>query len=42
MKQALVGQEVYREEENSHLGWPDHTIVILEEGEGPSLSNTSM
>ena len=27
MKQALVEQGVYREQENSHLGWPDHTPV---------------
>ena len=26
MKQALVGQGMYREQENSHLEWPDHTL----------------
>ena len=25
-KQALVGQGMYREQENSHLEWPDHTL----------------
>ena len=28
MKQALVKQGMYREKENSHLGWPDHTGVL--------------
>ena len=26
MKQALVKQRMNREQENSHLGWPDHTL----------------
>ena len=25
MRQGLVEQGVYREQENSHLGWPDHS-----------------
>ena len=25
MKQRLVEQGMYREQENSHLEWPDHT-----------------
>ena len=25
MKQALVGQGMYREQEKSYLEWPDHT-----------------
>ena len=25
MKQALVEQRMYREQEKSHLEWPDHT-----------------
>ena len=25
MKQGLVQQEMYRKQENSHIGWPDHT-----------------
>ena len=28
MKQALVRQGMHREQENSHLGWPDHTGVL--------------
>ena len=28
MKQALVEQGMYREEENSHLEWPDHTVDL--------------
>ena len=24
VKQGLVEQEMYKEQENSHLGWPDH------------------
>ena len=32
MKQALVGQGMYREQENSHLEWPDHTVGHLENG----------
>ena len=31
VKQALVGQGMYREQENSHLEWPDHTHGFLEE-----------
>ena len=27
VKQGLIGQAVYREQENSHLEWPDHTHV---------------
>ena len=27
MKQALVGQGMYREQENSHPEWPDYTIT---------------
>ena len=30
MKQALGKQGLYREQENSHLGWPDHTLVNYE------------
>ena len=26
MKLGLVNQGVYREQENSHLEWPDHTL----------------
>lgn len=26
MEQALVQQEMYREQENSHLGWSDPTL----------------
>lgn len=29
---------LYRERENSHLGWPDHTRVILKEGGGKTLA----
>ena len=29
MKQVLVGQRMYREQENSHLGWPDHTHGVF-------------
>ena len=29
MKQALVEQGMYREQENSHLGWPDHTEGVV-------------
>ena len=29
MKQALVGQEMYREQDNSHLERPDHTFHTL-------------
>ena len=25
VKHALVGQGIYREQENSHLEWPNHT-----------------
>ena len=28
VKQALVGQGMYREQESKHLEWPDHTPVI--------------
>ena len=28
MKQPLVQQGMYREQENSHLGWPVHTHVL--------------
>ena len=31
MKQALVEQGMYREEENSHLEWPDDIGPILVE-----------
>ena len=27
-KQELVGRGMYREQENSHLEWPDHTVVL--------------
>ena len=27
MKQTLVEQGMYKEQENSHLGWPDHTDI---------------
>ena len=29
MKQALVRQGMYREQENIHLEWPDHTMSQL-------------
>lgn len=29
MKQGLVEQRIHREQENSHLEWPDHTLVLL-------------
>lgn len=29
MKQVLVGQEMYREQENSHLEYPDHVTLFL-------------
>ena len=29
MKQALVGLGMYREQENSHLEWPDHTAPLF-------------
>ena len=28
MKQALVEQGMYRGQENSHLEWPDHTLLL--------------
>ena len=28
MNQVLIKQGMYREPENSHLGWPDHTGVL--------------
>ena len=31
-KQGLVEQGMYREQENSHLEWPDHTLVLLDDG----------
>ena len=30
VKQGLVRQGMYREQENSHLEWPDHTCVQSE------------
>ena len=30
MRQALVEQEMYREQENSHLEWPEHSAGLLE------------
>ena len=36
MKQALVGQGMNREQENSHLEWPDHTPP-----QNPSLQSNS-
>ena len=32
MKQALVGQEMYREQDNSHLEWPGHISSIIFNG----------
>ena len=29
MKQVLVGQEMYQEQENSHLKYPDHVTLFL-------------
>ena len=34
VEQALVGQSVYREQGNSHLEWPDHTVLL---GASPSI-----
>ena len=28
MKQTLVEKGIYREQENSHFEWPDHTTVL--------------
>ena len=29
MKQRLVQLRMYREQENSHLGWPDDTAILV-------------
>ena len=29
MKQVLLGQGMYREQKNSHLGWPDPTHRVF-------------
>ena len=44
MKQGLGEQELYREQDNSHLEWPDHTrrmaksLEILINGEGSDFN----
>ena len=37
MKQALVRQEIYREQEKSRLEWPDRTNTTLDLLESESL-----
>ena len=32
VKQVLVGQRMYREQENSHPGWADHTAGHVASG----------
>lgn len=36
MKQALEEQEMYRDQDNGRLGWPDHTAAAVggNDGEG--------
>ena len=36
MKQALLEQEMNRDQDNGHLGWPDYTVAVVEgeDGEG--------
>ena len=29
MRQGQVEQRIYREQENSHLGWPDGTAILV-------------
>jgi len=29
MRQGQVEQRMYREQENSHLGWPDDTAILV-------------
>ena len=47
MKLALVRQGMYRDQENSHLGWPDHTwaqmnIILMSCNIGPRSSFKSV
>ena len=36
MEQAVVKQRMYKQQENSHLEWPDHTNLYLK-GPMPGL-----
>ena len=39
MKQALVEQRMYREQESSHLEWPDHALGQPEPAGHPAISD---